>query len=123
VYQQHIITQLGLKRDLEHSWLPKLRQAHTLKALGDLERMEANYPQARSNYLQALELARAIPDLVCQLNSLIGLARLENALGNREAACQRYAELFALTDSTPAFANHPVVQEWRREAAQVCGGA
>jgi hypothetical protein len=27
-----------------------------------------------------------------------------------------------LTDSTPAYANHPVVQEWRREAAQVCGG-
>jgi hypothetical protein len=53
---------------------------------------------------------------------LIGLARLEAALNNRDAACQRYTELFALTDSTPDFANHPVVQEWRREAAQVCGG-
>ena len=101
----------------------RLGQAHTLRSLGELERMEANYPQARSNYLQALELARGIPDLVCQLNSLVGLARLEATLNNRDAACQRYTELFALTDSTPAFANHPVVQEWRREAAQVCGGA
>jgi tetratricopeptide (TPR) repeat protein len=100
----------------------KLGQANTLQALGDLERMEANYRQARSNYLQALELARAIPDLVCQLNSLIGLARLEATLNNRDAACQRYAELFALTDSTPAFANHPITQNLRREAAQVCGG-
>jgi tetratricopeptide (TPR) repeat protein len=100
----------------------RLGQANTLRSLGDLESMEANYAAARSNYLQALELARGIPDLVCQLNSLVGLARLEAALNNRDAACQRYAELFALTDSTPAFANHPITQNLRREAAQVCSG-
>jgi tetratricopeptide (TPR) repeat protein len=98
-------------------------QAYTLRGLGDLERLEANYQQARSNYLQALELARGISELLCQLENLHGLAQLELALGNRDAACQRYAELFALTDSTPAFANHPITQNLRREAAQVCGGA
>ncbi len=100
----------------------RLGQANTLQGLGELECSEGNYLLARQRYAEALALARRIPDLTCQLNSLSGLARLEKTLGNIEAACQQYAELFALTDSIPAFANHPVVQGWKREAAALCGG-
>jgi tetratricopeptide (TPR) repeat protein len=109
--------------ELYQAILSRLGQANTLRGLGDLERLEANYQQARSNYLQALELARSISDLLCQLESLHGLAQLELAIDDRDAACQRYAELLALAESAPAFANHPRTREWRREAAQVCGGA
>ncbi|PJF30283.1 MAG: hypothetical protein CUN51_08205 [Candidatus Thermofonsia Clade 1 bacterium] len=99
-----------------------LSQAHTLQSLGDLERLEDNYGAARERYNQALALAHQIPDTVCQLNCLIGLARLERAQGNREAACAQYAALFRLTDSLPAFASHPTVQDWKREAAEYCDG-
>jgi tetratricopeptide (TPR) repeat protein len=100
----------------------RLGQAHTLRSLGDLAMREDNYGAARERYNQALALARQIPDTVCQLNCLIGLARLERAQGNREAACAQYAALFRLTDSLPAFANHPTVQDWKREAAEYCDG-
>ncbi|MFN7208907.1 MAG: tetratricopeptide repeat protein, partial [Aggregatilineales bacterium] len=100
----------------------RLGQANTLRALGELERIEGNYPQARQHYNQALALARQIPDTVCQLNCLIGLARLERALGDREAACAQYAALFALIDSLPAFANHPLTRDLKREAAALCSG-
>jgi hypothetical protein len=102
----------------------RLGQANTLQALGDLERREAHYDTARQRYTAALALAQRIPDLTCMMNSLIGLARLETALSNQAAACEYYRQLFALTDSHPVFAGHPVTQNLRREAAAAgCGGA
>jgi hypothetical protein len=47
------------------------------------------------------------------------LVRVEKAEGDQAAACEFYRQLMALATSHPAFANHPVVEGWRQEFADL----
>ena len=56
------------------------------------------------------------------MNTWISLARLETSLGQRLSAEQFYQQVFNLAEQVH-FANHPVVQEWRQEYAQLNEGS
>lgn len=99
----------------------QLGQANTLNILGDLEQAESHYPQAREYFKAALHLAQQISNLPAQLNSLRRLAQLAWSLGQTEIACKHYESVFSLTDSHPAFANHPTTQALKLEYAEFCG--
>jgi len=75
-------------------------QANTLQALGDLDRMEDDYPNARAHYLAALPLFQAIPSRLGQANTLKALGDLDlreadypNARQNYQAALVWYLKI------------------------------
>jgi tetratricopeptide (TPR) repeat protein len=65
-----------------------------IKALGDLEFMEANYPRAWKRYSAALRLYEAIPSQLGQANTLKALGDLERLEDNfrRTGTLQRRAQ-------------------------------
>lgn len=95
--------------------------ANTMKALGDLSRLEDDLPAARAYYHRAEALFDAIGDRAGLLNTLRQYALLEKQAGNIEKAMGFYEQCLTLADSIPAYANHPVVQGWRREYEQLSG--
>ena len=80
----------------------QLGEANTLKALGDLDRMEAKYGDARQNYTAALALFRAIPDRLGEANTLQALGDLSRLEGDYETAAdffQQAADLYHAIES------------------------
>ena len=96
------------------------RTANTLQSLGDLERRLGNVDAARRHYDAALRLYRLEQEPGGIINTLVSQARLEVGNGNVELAKPLYEEAFRIADQT-GFANHPVVQEMRREYEGIRG--
>ncbi len=76
-------------------------QANTLKALGDLERMEDNYPLARERYTAALSLFEAIPARLGQANTLTSLGDMYNGQEEWVSAVPFYEKALALYTAIP----------------------
>ena len=76
-------------------------EANTLKALGDLERMEAHYGAARARYEAALTLFQAIPDRLGEANTLKALGDLEVREAHYGAARARYEAALTLFQAIP----------------------
>ncbi len=89
-------------------------KANTLQSLGDLESRLGNVDAARRYYDAALQYYRLEQEPGGIINTLVSRARLEMGAGNVEQALPLYDEAFRIADQT-GFANHPVVQEMRRE--------
>ena len=100
------------RRDL-HEWLDealrvavargdKRGEANTLKALGDLDVREDQYPSARQHYEQALELCRAIPDRLGEANTLRALGDLDVREDQYPSARQHYEQALELYRAIPA---------------------
>ena len=92
----------------------RLGKANTLRSLGDLESRLGNVDAARRYYDAALQYYRLEQEPGGIINTLVSRARLEMGAGNVEQALPLYDEAFRIADQT-GFANHPVVQEMRRE--------
>lgn len=100
-----------------------LGQANALQSLGDVAHENHLYDSARTYYEQALALGEATGDLAARLNALGNLGLLENAMGNRSAACEALRRALCLADSHAFFKTHPAVQTWRGEYAMLgCDG-
>jgi tetratricopeptide (TPR) repeat protein len=97
----------------------RLGQANTLRAMGDVAYMQDDYDAARERYRRALALGEAIGNFTVRLNSLHSLGLLEKTVGDTAAACEAYRRTLELADSHPFFKNHPIVQGWREEYAEL----
>ncbi len=96
----------------------RLGKANTLQSLGDLESRLGNIEQARAHYDAALPLYEAEQDPIGKMNTWISLARLEASLDRLPEAERYYQQTFDMAERI-GFANHPVVQGWRQEYAQL----
>jgi uncharacterized protein HemY len=97
----------------------RLGQANILKSLGDIAYIQNEYSAMREAFQRALNLATQIGDFAGRLHGLAGLAQVEKATGSQSSACDYYERVLGLAVSHPAFANHPVVEGWRREFADL----
>jgi tetratricopeptide (TPR) repeat protein len=98
----------------------RLGRANTLMSLGDLESRLGNLDAARRHYDAALQLYRLEQEPGGIINTLVSQARLEAGIGNIEQAIPLYEQAFRIADQT-GFANHPVVQDVRREYEGIRG--
>ena len=100
----------------------RLGEANTLRALGDLSTHEHDFAAAERFYSDALSLYRVVGDGVGQLNTLRQLAVMNRQRGDLEAAKRYFQQCLDLADRIPAYANHPVIQGWRREYQALLDG-
>ncbi|MBK9094319.1 MAG: tetratricopeptide repeat protein [Anaerolineae bacterium] len=94
----------------------RLGKANTLQSLGDLESRLGNLDAARRHFDAALDLYRLEQEPGGIINTLVSQARLEAGTGNLDLARPLYEQAFRVADQT-GYANHPIVQDLRREYA------
>jgi tetratricopeptide (TPR) repeat protein len=94
----------------------RLGRANTLMSLGDLESRLGHVDAARRHYDAALHLYRLEQEPGGIINTLVNQARLEAGAGNLNLARSLYEQAFRVADQT-GYADHPIVQGMRREAA------
>jgi tetratricopeptide (TPR) repeat protein len=82
----------------------------------------AELADAHTYYGRALPIYETIGDRVGLLNIFRQYVLLEQQANNTEQTISLYERCLTLADSIPAYANHPVVQGWKREYAQLRGG-
>ncbi len=96
----------------------RLGKANTLKSLGDLESRLGNVAAARGHYDAALPLYEAEQDPVGKMNVFLGQARLAASQADIGLARHLFEQVFAIADQI-GFGDHPVIQNLRREYAQL----